>query len=67
MFFAYNLDEAGEDSLLQILSRRDLVIRDLLRNWRPYVTPRAALVADLQNSVQIYAELPPDEYFELIN
>ncbi|MEK9677824.1 MAG: adenylate/guanylate cyclase domain-containing protein, partial [Rhodospirillaceae bacterium] len=67
VFFAYNPAEVGEDSLLQILSRRDLVIRDLLRNWRPYVTPRAALVADLQNSVKICAELPPDEYFELIN
>ncbi len=67
VFFAYTPAEAGEDSLLQILSRRDLVIRDLLRNRKPYVTPLAVLVADLQNSVKIYAELPPDEYFELIN
>jgi len=67
VFFAYTPAETEEDSLLQILSRRDLVIRDLLRNRKPYVTPLAVLVADLQNSVKICAELPPDEYFELIN
>jgi len=33
----------------------------------PVMTPLAVLVADLQNSVRICSELPPDEYFELIN
>jgi class 3 adenylate cyclase len=31
------------------------------------MTPLAVLVADLQNSVRICSELPPDEYFALIN
>jgi hypothetical protein len=31
------------------------------------LTPLAVMVADLQNSVKICSELPPEEYFELIN
>ena len=31
------------------------------------MTKLAVLVADLQSSTKICAELPPDEYFELIN
>lgn len=54
-------------SLLSWLARRDLVIRDILRRRRPYLTPLAVLVADLQESTKICAELPPDEYFLLIN
>lgn len=55
------------DSLLNFLSRRDEVIRTLLRKRLPVLTDLAVLVADLQNSVKICSELPPDEYFELIN
>ncbi|MFY9329795.1 MAG: adenylate/guanylate cyclase domain-containing protein, partial [Georgfuchsia sp.] len=33
----------------------------------PVLTSLAVLVADLQNSVKICSELPPEEYFELIN
>jgi class 3 adenylate cyclase len=54
-------------SLLDFLSRRDLVIRNLLRERLPVLTPLAVMVADLQNSVTICSELPPEEYFELIN
>jgi len=54
-------------SLLEFLSRRDIVIRDLLRNRLPVLTPLAVLVADLQSSAKICSELPPEEYFELIN
>jgi class 3 adenylate cyclase/DNA-binding transcriptional MerR regulator len=59
----------GETSstLLDFLSRRDLVIRNLLRERLPVLTPLAVMVADLQNSVTICSELPPEEYFELIN
>jgi class 3 adenylate cyclase len=67
IFFAYVPTDEAEDSLLSLLSRRDLVIRDLLRSRKPYMTPLAVLVADIQNSVKICAELPPEEYFELIN
>jgi class 3 adenylate cyclase len=44
-----------------------VVIRDLMRKRLPVLTPLAVLVADLQNSVKICSELPPEEYFELIN
>lgn len=67
IFFAYMPAEGEENSLMALLARRDLVIRDLLRNRKPYMTPLAVLVADLQDSVKICAELPPEEYFELIN
>ena len=59
--------KGDEDSLLQLLSRRDMVIRNLLSKRLPTLTDLAVLVADLQESVKICSELPPDEYFELIN
>ena len=67
ILFVYVPSKADNDSLLSLLARRDLVIRDLLGNRRPYKTSLAVLVADIQNSVKICAELPPEEYFELIN
>lgn len=67
IFFTYSPMEAVEDDLMALLARRDLVIKDLLKKRRPYLTPLAVLVADLQDSVKICAELPPEEYFELIN
>lgn len=53
--------------LVDFLARRDVVIRHLLRNRLPVLTPLAVLVADLQGSTRICSELPPEEYFELIN
>lgn len=58
-------DDAAE--LRRLLSRRDTVIRSLLSKRLPVLTELAVLVADLQESVKICSELPPDEYFELIN
>lgn len=55
------------NALLQLLSRRDVVIRNLLSKRLPTLTDLAVLVADLQDSVKICSELPPEEYFELIN
>ena len=55
------------DDLRRFLGRRDQVIQSLLSKRLPVMTPLAVLVADLQNSVRICSELPPDEYFELIN
>jgi len=43
------------------------VIRDLVRKRLPVLTHLAVLVADLQESVKICSELPPEEYFELVN
>jgi class 3 adenylate cyclase/DNA-binding transcriptional MerR regulator len=59
--------DGGSDSLLGLLERRDEVIRNLLKKRLPVLTDVAVLVADLQNSVRICTELPPEEYFELIN
>jgi len=67
IFFAYVPATEESDGLLNFLARRDLVIRDLLQNRQPYLTPLTVLVADVQDSVKICAELPPEEYFELIN
>jgi class 3 adenylate cyclase len=42
--------------------------RDAVRKRPPPVlTPVAILVTDLQHAVRIWSELPPEEYFELIN
>tara|TARA_B100000315_G_scaffold259931_1_gene318187 strand:- start:12348 stop:13925 length:1578 start_codon:yes stop_codon:yes gene_type:complete len=67
IFFTYVPVGLEDQSIITLLSRRDLVIRDLLKSRKPYMTPLAVLVADLQDSVKICAELPPEEYFELIN
>ena len=63
--FAPGKDDATE--LRRLLGRRDMVIRGLLSKRLPVLTELAVLVADLQESVKICSELPPDEYFELIN
>lgn len=55
------------DAMLEFLARRDEVIRGLLQRRMPVLTDLAVLVADLQGSVRICSELPPDEYFTLIN
>lgn len=67
IFFTFAPVDNVSDSLLALLARRDIVIRDLLKKRRPYLTELAVLVADLQDSVKICTELPPEEYFELIN
>lgn len=67
IFFTYAPVDNVSDSLLALLARRDIVIRDLLKKRRPYLTEMAVLVADIQDSIKICTELPPEEYFELIN
>jgi len=67
IFFSYHRAVDSPDVLLQVLSRRDIVIRDLLKRRQPYLTDVAVLVADLQDSTKICAELPPEQYFQLIN
>lgn len=67
VLFAYAETEIDSSPLLELLSQRDYVIRNLLKKRRPFLTQLSVMVADLQNSVQICAELPPNEYFELIN
>ena len=67
VLFTYVPKEADANQLLEWLSHRDSVIRTLLSQRLPVLTPVVAMVADLQNSVRICSELPPDEYFQLIN
>ncbi len=67
VLFVHQSAEAPAESVLALLSRRDQLIRNLVRNRQPVFTPLCVLVADLQDSVKICAELPPEEYFELIN
>ncbi|MFM9913537.1 MAG: adenylate/guanylate cyclase domain-containing protein [Methylophilaceae bacterium] len=63
----YAHEQTGHGGLLGLLERRDEVIRNLLKKRLPILTDVAVMVADLQNSVRICSELPPEEYFELIN
>jgi adenylate cyclase len=67
IFVVYIPAQQYNETLLDFLSQRDTVIRDLMRKRLPVLTPLAVMVADLQNSVKICSELPPEEYFELIN
>ena len=53
--------------ILELLSGRENVINNLLKQRMPSLVSLCVLVADLQDSVKISAELPPAEYFELIN
>jgi len=54
------------DPILDMLLGREKVIRDLVINKMPSFCSLCVLVADLQNSVKISADLPPAEYFELV-
>lgn len=63
----YVPEQSSVDELVGWLAQRDSVIRTLLGQRLPVLTPLAVLVGDLQNSVRICSELPPEEYFELIN
>ena len=67
VLITYVPTRADANQLIDWLSQRDSVIRTLLSQRLPVLTPVAAMVADLQNSVRICSELPPEEYFQLIN
>jgi adenylate cyclase len=53
--------------ITEILTNRSWVINDLLQQRLPTLTTFSVIVADLQDSIRICAELPPEEYFELVN
>lgn len=53
--------------VLDLLAGRHNIITDLLLHKLPTLQTMAVLVADLQGSMKISAELPPEEYFELIS
>lgn len=67
IFFVYVETEKTTPEIPAFLSSRENVINDLLKQRMPSLVSLCVLVADLQDSVKISAELPPAEYFELIN
>ena len=67
VLFTYLPQGEDADSLLELLARREHVIRDLLRRQMPVLTHLAVLVADLDGSAGLATELPPEEYFGLVN
>jgi class 3 adenylate cyclase/DNA-binding transcriptional MerR regulator len=66
-FFVYVPTDSINTALLDMLSQRGKIINDLLKNRLPSLVSLCVLIADLQNSVKISAELLPAQYFELIN
>lgn len=67
VFFVYMPAEGVHHDLMRMLKNRGKVINELLKNRMPSLVSLCVLVADLQDSVRISAELPPHEYFQLIN
>ena len=66
--FLISLTEQNHSSEIDsILAHRQQVVSQLARYSKPHITLMSVLVADLQGSVAICAELPANEYFELIN
>jgi len=66
-FFVYVPTDSINTALLDMLSQRGKIINDLLKNRMPSLVSLCVLIADLQDSVKISAELLPAQYFELIN
>jgi adenylate cyclase len=63
----YEKMDSFMQGISEILTNRSWVINDLLQQRLPTMTSFSVLVADLQDSIRICAELPPEEYFELVN
>ncbi len=56
-----------KETMLDLLARRERVIRDLLKNRQPFRTDLAVLAAGLQGEQQLKSEMAPQDYFELTN
>ena len=67
LFVVYVPAEESPSHVLDLLGQRRNIVADLLRKRIPSLESLSVLVADLQDSVRICAELPPAEYFEMIN
>jgi adenylate cyclase len=66
-FLVYVPTDNIDADLLNMLGQRKKIINELLKNRMPSLVSLCSLVADLQDSVKISAELLPSQYFELIN
>lgn len=67
IFFVYVPSDIIVNEVMEILSQRGRIINELLKHRMPSLLSMCVLVADLQDSTKISAELLPEEYFELIN
>jgi len=67
ILFIHAQETNSIQEIANLLSCRSRVINDLLKQRMPTLVSFAVLIADLQNSVGICAELPSEEYFELIH
>lgn len=67
ILFIHTLEANSLQEISNLLSSRSNVINDLLKQRMPTMVSFGVLVADLQNSCGICAELPSEEYFELIH
>jgi len=66
VFFIY-VEDGVSYNIEKLVSDRTKIINGLLHQRMPSLVSLCVLVADLENSVKISAELLPEEYFELIN
>lgn len=67
IFFVYVPADEMINDITDMFAQRGKVINELLKHRMPSLVSLCVLVADLQDSVKISAELLPEEYFELIN
>lgn len=67
VFFVYMPANSESEEIRRFLFNRQRVLNELLGQRMPSMVSLCVLVADIQDSVKICAELPPAEYFELIN
>lgn len=65
-FVCVSTDNAAED-VTKLFAHRERIINELLKQRLPSLVSLCVLVADVQDSVKISAELLPEEYFDLIN
>ncbi|MEE8398427.1 MAG: adenylate/guanylate cyclase domain-containing protein, partial [Desulfobacterales bacterium] len=67
IFFVYVPADKMLNDIMEMFSQRGRIIKELLEHRMPSQISLCVVVADLQDSVRISAELLPEEYFELIN
>ena len=67
IFLVYLPTDRTSHDIMAILAQRERIINELRSQRMPALVSLCVLVADLQDSTKLSAELLPMEYFELIN
>lgn len=67
ILFVYTPADREAHDIISFISSRERVINEILKRRMPSLVSLCVLVADLQDSVKLSAELLPEEYFEMIN